>query len=180
MTNPWLVPVTSLRRSSLGTVREERRSGPVGELRVGDSVVEAKAAATAVAVLTAIDGGIEVAAEVDAPWVGECRRCLKPLTGELHCEVRELYRPRTPSEAADEDDETYSLTGEQLDLRPLVRDALLLELPLAPLCRPGCLGLCPTCGADLNEGDCGCPETATDPRWAVLDVLRDDSDRRDQ
>jgi uncharacterized protein len=142
-------------------------------LRVAESVVVGSAEATAVATLTSVDGGIEVAAEVDAPWMGECRRCLKPLTGELHCQVRELYRPRTPSEASDEDEETYPLAGEQLDLRPLVRDALLLELPLAPLCRPNCRGLCATCGADLNEGDCGCPEAESDPRWAALNVLRD-------
>jgi uncharacterized protein len=178
VTNPWLVPVTSLRRSSLGTLREERRWGHVGELRVADSVVEASAEATAVAILTSVDGGIEVAAEVDAPWVGECRRCLKPLTGELHSQVRELYRPRTPSEATDEDEETYPLAGDQLDLRPLVRDALLLELPLAPLCRPDCRGLCSTCGADLNVGDCPCPKPQTDPRWAALDALRDQG--RDQ
>src|SRR5262249_4155699 len=160
---------------SLGAVKEERRSGQVGELRVADSMVEASAEATAAAVLTAIDGGIEVAADVDAPWVGECRRCLKPLTGELRCQVRELFRPRTPSESADEDEETYPLAGEQLDLRALVRDALLLELPLAPLCRPDCRGLCPTCGADLNEGDCACPKADTDPRWAALDALREQS-----
>jgi uncharacterized protein len=142
-------------------------------LRVADSAVEASAEATAVAVLTSIDGGIEVAADVDAPWVGECRRCLKPLNGDLHCEVRELYRPRTASEASDQDEDTYPLAGEQLDLRPLVRDALLLELPIAPLCQPDCRGLCPTCGADLNRGDCSCPPTQTDPRWAALDSLRD-------
>jgi uncharacterized protein len=137
-------------------------------------LVEASAEASAAAVLTSVDGGIEVAADVDAPWVGVCRRCLKPLSGKLHCEVRELYRRRTPSEAGHEDEDTYPLAGEQLDLRPLVRDALLLELPLAPLCRPDCRGLCPTCGADLNEGECACPKAETDPRWAALDALRNE------
>jgi uncharacterized protein len=168
--SPWLVPVTTFRRHP-GTRREERRAGPVGELKVAASVVPAGAEARAEAVLDAVVGGIEVSGSVTAPWEGECRRCLRPLSGQLHCEVRELYRPRQPDEPADADEETYPLTGDQLDLRPLVRDALLLELPLAPLCRPDCRGLCPTCGADHNETACDCGPVASDPRWAALDAL---------
>jgi uncharacterized protein len=83
-----------------------------------------------------------------------------------------MYRPRGDGEAPGEDEETYPLVGEHLDLRPLVRDALLLELPIAPLCRDDCRGLCPTCGADLNEGTCACEDPTSDPRWSVLDRLR--------
>jgi uncharacterized protein len=171
--NPWLVPVTSLRRT-IGCRRHETRVGRVGELNVIGSTVPADAEAEADAELTSIDGGIEVEAEVVAPWRGECRRCLRPVTGRLRCDVREVYRPRHPGEAGDEDEETYPLEGEMLDLSPLVRDALLLELPIAPLCREDCLGLCPTCGAELNDGPCQCPSAGADPRWSVLDVLRDD------
>jgi uncharacterized protein len=170
-TGPWLVPVTTLRRHP-GSRREERRAGPVGELKVASSMIPAGAEARADALLDAVGGGIEVSASVQAPWEGECRRCLRPLRGELHCEVRELYRERDPHEpgGTEADEETYPLNGDQLDLRPLVRDALLLELPLAPLCRPDCRGLCPTCGADLNEESCDCAPPA-DPRWAALDAL---------
>ena len=260
------MPVTALRRQP-GTRREERRAGSIGELSVGGSVVPAAAEATAVAVLDSIVGGIEVAADIRAPWRGECRRCLRPLSGELHCQVRELYRPRdgdavhgkgpvrqaaggqhqrpaspgglggqgapeghggragmggsgatmavgamagtamagtgvTAGTAtvgsgamagtatvgtgghggrrhhrdqarwdADLDEDTYPLEGDQLDLRPLVRDALLLEPPLAPLCRDDCRGLCADCGADLNLGPCQCLP-ALDARWQALDVLR--------
>jgi uncharacterized protein len=125
-----------------------------------------------VAALDSVDGGIEVSGVLSAPWTGECRRCLKPLSGELRCEVREVYRQRAEGELPDEDEETYPLVGEQLDLQPLVRDALLLELPIAPLCREDCQGLCSRCGADLNDGPCGCEEIAGDPRWGVLDDLR--------
>jgi uncharacterized protein len=170
-TNPWLVPITSLRRS-LGNRRREERSGPIGELRVADSRIPSGAEAHADTTLDSVDGGIEVTARIRAPWEGECRRCLKPVGGELLCEVREMYRPRAPGEPPDQDEETYPLRGEMLDLRPLVSDALLLELPIAPLCRPDCAGLCPTCGADLNEGPCACPSPASDPRWAALDPLR--------
>lgn len=171
-TNPWLVPITNLRRS-IGNRLHEQRYGRVGELRVADTRMPDTAEVDADVVLDSVDGGIEVSATVVAPWEGECRRCLKPVGGQLRCEVRELYRPRPPGEPPNEDEETYPLSGEMLDLRPLVRDAVLLELPIAPLCRADCAGLCPTCGADLNEGECGCAPVSADPRWAALDVLRE-------
>jgi uncharacterized protein len=171
-TDPWLVPITSLRKS-LGNRRHEERSGRVGELRVADSQVDEYAEVRAEVDLDSVDGGIEVSGRIEAPWDGECRRCLRPVQGVLTVDVREMYRSRRPGEPADQDEETYPLRGELLDLRPLVRDALLLELPIAPLCRPDCSGLCPTCGADLSEGPCGCPPATADPRWAGLDVLRE-------
>ena len=195
--NPWLVPITNLKRSP-GTRRTERRSGRVGELRVAASVVAQNAEVTADAVLDAVDGGIEVTADVSAPWQGECRRCLRPVEGLLQVHVRELYRRHDDTHAhgpshtqgpgqargtghhghhapagEEEDEETYPLKGEMLDLQPLVRDALLLELPLAPLCSEDCQGLCPTCGADLNDGPCSCDHAPADPRWAALDLLKD-------
>lgn len=169
--NPWMVSITTLRRTT-GSRRREHRIGRVGELRVAESWVPGDADVEAAVELDALDGGIEVTGEVDAPWQGECRRCLKPISGELRCEVRELYRPRAPGEAPDADEETYALGREMLDLAPLVRDAILLELPIAPVCRDDCRGICPVCGADLNDGPCDCSPQAADPRWAVLDALR--------
>jgi uncharacterized protein len=163
-----LVPITALRRHP-GSRREEHRAGPVGELNVAGSVIPAGVWVEAEAVLDSVVGGIEVAADIRAPWAGECRRCLMPIQGQLACEVRELFRPQSPG---DSDEDTYPLEGDHLDLLPMVRDAVMLELPLAPLCRADCRGLCPTCGADLNAGDCGCPPPVQDGRWGALDVLR--------
>ena len=95
---------------------------------------------------------------VTRPWTGKCRRCLAPASGPLEVPVRELYTEDGDGE------ETYPLVGDEMDLEPLVRDAVLLELPLAPLCRPDCLGLCPFCGVNRNEEACSC-EAPTDPRW---------------
>jgi uncharacterized protein len=170
--SPWLVPITAIRRSP-GTRHHEHRSGPVGELVVAGTTVPAGADAEADVDLDVIDGGIEVSGRVTAPWRGECRRCLRPVAGRLEVDVRELYSPPGRSngdEAAEE--ELYPLVGEQLDLHPLVRDALLLELPLAPLCNDDCAGLCATCGAVLDEGDCGCDPGPVDQRWDILDALK--------
>ena len=83
-----------------------------------------------------------------APWRGECRRCGGPVDGRPWSPgVQERY---APAGGTDRDEEAYPLTGDELDLEPLARDAVLLELPLAPLCTEDCRGLCPTCGANRN------------------------------
>ena len=61
-----------------------------------------------------------------------------------------------PGGGTDGDEEAYPLTGDELDLEPLARDAVLLELPLAPLCSEDCRGLCPQCGANWNTEPCDC------------------------
>ena len=64
------------------------------------------------------------------------------------------------------DEESYQ--GKEIDLSPAVREQILLSVPAAPLCGEDCKGLCPKCGKDLNEGDCGCDRSVIDPRWAAL------------
>jgi DUF177 domain-containing protein len=70
-----------------------------------------------------------------------------------------------------EDLEFSYYDGEEVDLTPLIREQTLLALPTRPLCREDCRGLCPRCGANLNQGDCGCPTEAGDPRLSVLRSL---------
>ena len=163
--NPFAVNVVQLRRHP-GSRRTEQRSGPIPDLQVSGSAVPSGARVDIDAVLEAVHGGVVVSADVSAPWEGECRRCLRPVAGEVQTHVRELYEEHSDGE------ETYPLRGDQLDLAPLARDAVLLELPLAPLCIEDCLGLCPECGANRNEGDCGHVIRNIDPRWAALDALR--------
>lgn len=167
----WLVPVTALRRN-VGQRVAVQRFARLGELSVAGSRVPAAAEVALDVVLTSVHGGIEVAGTVRAPWQGECRRCLRPVSSELVSEVRELYRPPERDGGEEPDEETYELGSDHLDLTPLARDAVLLELPLAPLCRPDCAGLCPTCGADRNTTPCDCASEVLDPRWAALDSLR--------
>jgi uncharacterized protein len=171
---PFIVNVAAIRRSP-GARRPEQRQGRIPGLRVTGSGVPPEGEVGIDAVLEVVNGGIVVRGTVTAPWVGECRRCLGEVTGALAIDVREIYQPWTAGEEAasiEAKEETYPLLGDQLDLMPMARDAVLLNLPLAPLCRDDCAGLCCTCGADLNEGPCGCPPQDTDARWATLDALR--------
>jgi uncharacterized protein len=171
---PFIVNVAGIRRSP-GARRPEQRRGRIQDLGVTGSNVPPEAEVGIDVVLEVVNGGIVVIGTVTAPWVGECRRCLGEMRGDLVIEVREIYEPRTAGEESasiEAEEETYPLLGDQLDLMPLARDAVLLNLPLAPLCRDDCAGLCPTCGADRNEGPCDCPPGDRDPRWATLDGLR--------
>ncbi len=93
-----------------------------------------------------------------------CARCLKGFAREFRLEVAERF-------TRDEDDEDYPLGERDIDLEPMVRDAVLLAMPFSPLCGPDCRGLCERCGGDRNLGECSCPPR-TDPRWAALEDLR--------
>lgn len=173
--NPFLVNIASL-RTGPGGRHHVVRTGRLGGLVVTSSSVPPPADVVVDANLEVVNGGVVVTGTVTSPWIGECRRCLGPVTGQLVAPVREVYERASrlhgdDLEAADEA-ETYPLTGDTLDLEPLARDALLLELPMAPLCRPDCAGLCPTCGADLSEGACGCTDEPRNPVWAGLDALK--------
>lgn len=162
--HPFVVHVGTLRRT-VGSRRREQRQGPIDGLDCTGSAVPTDACVLADVVVESILGGVSVVGTVRAPWAGECRRCLAPASGVLELRVRELYTQGGDGE------ETYPLHDDDVDLEPMVRDAVLLELPVAPLCRPDCLGLCPQCGANRNEETCTC-EGPLDPRWGALDVLR--------
>ncbi|MGH9130243.1 MAG: YceD family protein [Acidimicrobiales bacterium] len=147
---PFLVNVAPILRQSAGRQTESRR-GPIPDLRVCGSTVPVGCDVEVEAVLEPAHPGVLVSGVVSADWSGECRRCLAPAAGRLRVEVRELFEPGGDPET------TYPLIGEQVDLESMARDAILCELPLAPLCRPGCRGLCPECGADRNVDECQCP-----------------------
>lgn len=115
--------------------------------------------------LQAVNDGIVAVGTVRAPWVGECRRCLRAITGDVVAEVREIYE-RDPVEG-----ETRLLEDVVVDLTEMARDAVLLELPLAPLCVEDCAGLCPVCGSNRNDSTCECVVETKDPRWAALEDL---------
>jgi len=143
-----------------------RLTVPSDGFTVVDSTVPAGAPIDVDLELESLTDGVVVTGQVSAPWEAACRRCLGPAHGRLDVTVRELYQSEPQS------DEAFAIDGEVLDLEPLVREAVLLELPLAPLCRADCAGLCPDCGADRNDVDCGHQLEVHDPRWDVLDDLR--------
>ena len=115
--------------------------------------------------------GILVTGRAEAGSSLQCARCLVEFPSSLDVEVCELYV--VPGAAGTDVDDTYKVAGAELDLEPMLRDALTLALPLRPLCREGCKGICARCGADLNSASCACIEDSVDPRWAPLDGLKE-------
>jgi len=171
-TRPFVVQAGALRKVA-GTTRHEQRRGVIDGLATVSVVVPEGAEIAADVTLSSYPGGIMATGTVSAPWRGECRRCGGEVTGAVAAEVRERYVPtQGGAELPDLEGDAYPLTDDLVDLEPLARDAVLLELPLAPLCSEDCRGLCPTCGANRNLEACAC-EAPTDPRWAALDGLRD-------
>src|ERR1700739_3047009 len=122
----------------------------------------------------AVSEGVLVTGSAVAPLTGECARCLDPLTSTIEVSFQELYR-YLPEPGEDEDDgEERFLDGDLLDLEPAFRDAVVLALPLSPLCRDDCPGLCVECGAPLADAGPGHRhEDQPDPRWAGLKQLDD-------
>jgi uncharacterized protein len=166
-TSPFVVHVGRILRS--GEPQRERRRGPADGLFVTGSEVPDGAEVEVDLLLEPVGHAIQAKGTVRAPWQAVCARCLKPVDGTLVADVLELFEDE-PVE-----DETYPLAHDQIDLEPLAREAVVLELPEAPLCKEDCRGLCAQCGADLNEAACPC-EAPVDPRWAALDDLRSADD----
>lgn len=113
--------------------------------------------------LERIPDGIVVRGDIGATWAGECSACLVPIERDVVVHVDELFEPE-PIEG-----ETYAIEGHEIDLEQVVRDAVLLELPLAPHCLGACADPCVDVAAPTDDE----PVTASapDPRWSALSDL---------
>lgn len=124
--------------------------------------------------LSSVVDGILVTGEVTALATGECARCLDPVELALRLELGELWEfPDSSTEQATEED-VRRLDGDLLDLRPALRDAVVLALPSTPVCSPDCAGLCVSCGVRLDDAPTDHGHDEVDPRWAALAELNTD------
>lgn len=109
-----------------------------------------------------------------------CSRCLREFSWPLEiefterCALQQIDDPSAYATAAEDEDLIPILDEEEVDLSELVRQLIVVETPLQPLCRPNCPGLCPNCGALLGERPCRCATDVVDPRWAKLRDLLDE------
>ena len=154
---------TSELRRRAGVHRRVELSIPPTELDLGDDRVTGDVV-VAVDLESTIDG-VVVGGQASVGWSDACRRCLRPIDGVAVAHVDELYQEHVT------DPDAFPIEGEQLDLAPMTRELVLLELPDAPLCRDDCAGICPTCGNDRNVEACTCDDVVADARWAALDGL---------
>ncbi|MFN0063327.1 MAG: YceD family protein [Myxococcaceae bacterium] len=134
-------------------------------------------------------GELRLFGQTQLPLVGECHRCLSEVKAEIPVEFTlhlvphvappisgEVLDESEGSETAgsfdlaDADDEPFD--GKQVDLAPLLREQILLALPMRAVCQEDCRGLCSRCGKNLNEAECGCDRKTLDPRLAPLQNIK--------
>jgi len=163
-----------------GSARSQTLTVPApGDLRLELAAVPAGADMLLDVRFEAVTEGVLVTGSATAPLAGECARCLGPVAATVTVGFRELYlypaeRARGGrDEGAERDDgEDRYLDGDLLDLEQALRDAVVLALPMSPLCRADCPGLCAQCGVPLAEAGPGHGHRGQqDPRWAVLGQL---------
>jgi uncharacterized protein len=175
--NDFVFDLRSLSRQP-GSLRAETRTAHAPE-GLGSGLVEVPAGADVALDLQfeAVSEGVLVTGSAIAPLTGECARCLDPVTSTTEVWIQELYRYLPGPGDGEDDGEERFLDGDRLDLEPAFRDAVVLALPLSPLCREDCPGLCAECGVRLAEaGPVHGHGENLDPRWGTLRQL-DVSDR---
>ncbi|MCD9624965.1 YceD family protein [Rhabdothermincola salaria] len=176
-TRPLVVPIAELRRRP-GSRRRFTERVPMAGLAITTALVPDGADVLVDVELEALSTGVVATGSVTVPWEGDCRRCLTAVRAETRADVKEIFEPH-PVEG-----ETYPCSDDTVDLEPMVRDAALLALPLAPLCGPDCRGPAPELFPALPGDQVGesPPDDETDdapggdPRWAALSELHFDSD----
>lgn len=157
-----------------GTTREVHLEVPVTGLENPSTTVDADQPLTIALRLESLSAAIVASGRIRGRWHAVCSRCLTPLEADFDLRLREVFE-EDPIE-----EETYPLSHEEIDLEQPIRDLVVPELPLVPLCDEECLGLCPSCGVNHNDDPCDCGSESADPRWEALRalVIPDDSEHR--
>lgn len=183
--DPYVVSIRDLGRRA-GAMQQVSLAVPAGvELGSGMARVPEGSDVELDFRLESVVEGVLVSGTARVQVEAECSRCLDPIRWDEEADFQELfaYPPQDARgsrivEPVDEgqEDPLPVIEDELLDLEPVVRDAVVLRLPMAPLCREDCAGLCSECGARLDDHP-GHGHESTDPRWAALSALtRDRSD----
>ncbi|MEU5878093.1 YceD family protein [Spirillospora sp. NPDC047279] len=117
--------------------------------------------------------GVLVTGTAWVPLEGECARCLDPIASTFEADFQELFVYPDTRSGGNADDDELRLEDDLIDLEPVLRDAVLLALPLSPLCRDDCPGLCTECGTRLADAGPDHHHDVADPRWAALQGFTD-------
>ena len=129
--------------------------------------------------LESVMEGVLVSGSVESRATGVCVRCLDDIELDVDVQFQELFaytdRAAHHEEVAEEDDDQRTLEGDQIDLEPVIVDAVVLSLPFQPVCDPDCPGLCSECGIHLAD-EPGHHHEQLDPRWAALGSLVSETD----
>jgi uncharacterized protein len=159
------VGVSELRRRP-GNRRRVERLVPLDGLAISTASVVAGEEGRLDVTLESLTDGVTATGSVRFRWEGPCRRCLEPTGGTIDAPIREVFADRP------EGGDVLAVEGDAVDLGPVVRDAVVLALPMAPLCRDDCPGPDPEHFPVVAAEESA--EAPADPRWAALSELRFD------
>jgi uncharacterized metal-binding protein YceD (DUF177 family) len=167
--NPWVVELRELGRRA-GSLQELDRTLPAPAGWKLELIGVPEGAPVQLDLrLESVMEGVLVSGEVTVPLVGSCARCLDEIEDTLELDVQELFAYEgSTTEETSEEDEVRLVEGERIDLQPMVRDAVVLSLPLAPVCDENCAGLCAECGRRWDDLPADHSHEQLDPRWAGL------------
>jgi uncharacterized metal-binding protein YceD (DUF177 family) len=167
--NPWVVELRELGRRA-GSMQELDRTIPAPAGWKVELIGVPEGAPVELDLrLESVMEGVLVSGSVTVPLTGSCARCLEPIEDSLDLDVQELYAYEgSTTEETSEEDEVRLVEGERIDLEPMVRDAVVLALPLAPVCDEDCAGLCADCGQRWDDLPADHSHEQLDPRWAGL------------
>lgn len=170
--SPLVINISRLGRRP-GSMMTHRETVP-SPVRIGVELIaiEASAPLELDLRLESVSEGVLVTGTVAAPTVGECARCLTPITGDIEIDLTELFAyPDSATDETTESDEMGRVIDDSVDLEQPIIDAVGLALPFSPLCGPDCAGLCQQCGVALATAEPGHHHEQLDPRWAKLATL---------
>ncbi|MFC5290863.1 YceD family protein [Actinokineospora guangxiensis] len=170
VSSPWVIDTRDLGRRP-GSSRPVQRSAPATHDIGLEGVIAIPTGAPVELdlLMESVVEGVLVSGTARGGLVGECSRCLDPIADEVDVEITELYAyPDSATDETTDVDEIPRLVDDLIDLAPVVRDAVVIAVPSAPLCTPECAGLCPDCGGKWAELGPDHAHETIDPRWAAL------------
>ena len=160
-----LIDISDILKES-GLSKLVELAAPVADCEVQDPECEFGEPLTVAVELTNVKGLIRVKGHIAVAYTTYCARCLKPLRQTIEKDIEE---EAVPIGSLSDEEVYYSYSGKELDLGLIVRDAILLDIPIRHLCNSDCKALCPKCGKDLNNGVCDC---AAESGGGLFDALK--------
>jgi len=178
----FVIPLTQLQRRPGNMWETEMQFEAPSDMGVALAHIDPSTPIQAHLRLESVMDGVLVSADLNYDVSAECSRCLDPLNWVDSTSFVELFLyPETDSrgreladissDSLDSESTPHYVANDCIDLEDVIRDAIVLELPLKPLCEDNCQGLCTICGEKLDSGAHDHP--VSDPRWAALESLRD-------
>jgi uncharacterized protein len=165
----WVISTRELGRRP-GSMRTYRRTAAApAELGLGVIGIPAGSSIELDLRMESASEGVFVSGTAHADVVGECSRCLESISDKVTVHIGELFAyPDSATVATTDADEVSHVVNDMIDTEPMIRDAVLLALPLAPLCQEDCSGLCPDCGERWVDLGPEHTHATMDHRWAGL------------